>query len=147
MIFNFDYKGGFRVFNIFLRDDSRNQPKDEVVQLPISEIVPNRYQPRNIFNDEKISELSESIKEHGVIQPIVVRQIEAGYEIIAGERRYRASELIGLDKIPAIIRDYDDRQSASIAIVENIQREDLTAIEEALAYRQLIELHGITKPH
>lgn len=133
------------MFNIFLRDDSRNQPKDEVVQLPISEIVPNRYQPRNIFNDEKISELSESIKEHGVIQPIVVRQIEAGYEIIAGERRYRASELIGLDKIPAIIRDYDDRQSASIAIVENIQREDLTAIEEALAYRQLIELHGITQ--
>lgn len=127
MIFNCYYKGGFRVFNIFLRDDSRNQPKDEVIQLPIAKIIPNKYQPRNIFNDEKISELSESIKEHGVIQPIVVRQFEGGYEIIAGERRYRASKLIGLEKVPAIIRDYDDRQSASIAIVENIQREDLTA--------------------
>ena len=72
MIFNCYYKGGFRVFNIFLRDDSRNQPKDEVIQLPIAKIIPNKYQPRNIFNDEKISELSESIKEHGVIQPIVV---------------------------------------------------------------------------
>ncbi len=145
MIFNCYYKGGFRVFNIFLRDDSRNQPKDEVIQLPIAKIIPNKYQPRNIFNDEKISELSESIKEHGVIQPIVVRQFEGGYEIIAGERRYRASKLIGLEKVPAIIRDYDDRQSASIAIVENIQREDLTAIEEAMAYKQLIELHGITQ--
>ena len=100
------------MFNIFLRDDSRNQPKDEVIQLPIAKIIPNKYQPRNIFNDEKISELSESIKEHGVIQPIVVRQFEGGYEIIAGERRYRASKLIGLEKVPAIIRDYDDRQSA-----------------------------------
>ena len=133
------------MFNIFSRDDSRNQPKDEVTQLPISKIVPNKYQPRNIFNDEKILELSESIKEHGVIQPIVVRKFKEGYEIIAGERRYRASKLIGLDKVPAIVRDYDDKQSASIAIVENIQREDLTAIEEALAYKQLIDLHGITQ--
>ena len=133
------------MFNIFSRDDSRNQPKDEVTQLPISKIVPNKYQPRNIFNDEKILELSESIKEHGVIQPIVVRKFKDGYEIIAGERRYRASKLIGLDKVPAIIRDYDDKQSASIAIVENIQREDLTAIEEAVAYKQLIDLHGITQ--
>ena len=105
------------MFNIFSRDDSRNQPKDEVTQLPISKIVPNKYQPRNIFNDEKILELSESIKEHGVIQPIVVRKFKEGYEIIAGERRYRASKLIGLDKVPAIVRDYDDKQSASIAIV------------------------------
>ena len=133
------------MFNIFSRDDSRNQPKDEVTQLPISKIVPNKYQPRNIFNDERILELSESIKEHGVIQPIVVRKFKEGYEIIAGERRYRASKLIGLDKVPAIVRDYDDKQSASIAIVENIQREDLTAIEEALAYKQLIDLHGITQ--
>ena len=133
------------MFNFFSRDDSRNQLKDEVAQLPISKIVPNRYQPRNIFNDEKIVELSESIKEHGVIQPIVVRKFKDDYEIIAGERRYRASKLVGLDKVPAIIREYDDKQSASIAIVENIQREDLTAIEEALAYKQLIDLHGITQ--
>ena len=145
MIFDFYYKGGHRVFNFFSRDDSRNQLKDEVAQLPISKIVPNKYQPRNIFNDEKIVELSESIKEHGVIQPIVVRKFKDGYEIIAGERRYRASKLVGLDKVPAIIREYDDKQSASIAIVENIQREDLTAIEEALAYKQLIDLHGITQ--
>ena len=89
MIFDFYYKGGHRVFNFFSRDDSRNQLKDEVAQLPISKIVPNKYQPRNIFNDEKIVELSESIKEHGVIQPIVVRKFKDGYEIIAGERRYR----------------------------------------------------------
>ena len=133
------------MFNFFSRDDSRNQLKDEVAQLPISKIVPNRYQPRNIFNDEKIVELSESIKEHGVIQPIVVRKFKDDYEIIAGERRYRASKLVGLDKVPAIIREYDDKQSASIAIVENIQREDLTAIEEALAYKQLIDLHGVTQ--
>ena len=85
------------MFNFFSRDDSRNQLKDEVAQLPISKIVPNKYQPRNIFNDEKIVELSESIKEHGVIQPIVVRKFKDGYEIIAGERRYRASKLVGLD--------------------------------------------------
>ncbi|MFQ7057540.1 MAG: nucleoid occlusion protein [Turicibacter sanguinis] len=133
------------MFSFFLKDDSHNQVKDEVTQLPIAKIVPNKYQPRNIFNDEKILELSESIREHGVIQPIVVRKLKDGYEIIAGERRYRASKLIGLDKVPAIIRDYDDKKSASIAIVENIQREDLTAIEEALAYKQLIDLHGITQ--
>ena len=117
------------MFSFFSKDDSHNQVKDEVTQLPIAKIVPNKYQPRNIFNDEKILELSESIKEHGVIQPIVVRKFKEGYEIIAGERRYRASKLIGLDKVPAIVRDYDDKQSASIAIVENIQREDLNPIE------------------
>ena len=128
-----------------MRDDSNNRAKDEVIQLPLSEIIPNRYQPRNVFNDEKILELAESIREHGVIQPIVVRKYQNQYEIIAGERRYRASKSIDLKKIPAIVRDYSDKQSASIAIVENIQREDLTAIEEALAYRQLIDLHGITQ--
>lgn len=133
------------MLNFLSRDDSNSKNKDEVIQLPISEIIPNRYQPRNIFNDEKISELADSIQEHGVIQPIVVRKYNNLYEIIAGERRYRASKAIGLKKVPAIVREYDDKQSASIAIVENIQREDLTAIEEALAYRQLIDLHGITQ--
>jgi len=133
------------MFNLFSRETAANPIKDEVLQLPISKITPNRYQPRNIFNDDKLKELAESITEHGVIQPIVVRKYNHLYEIIAGERRYRASKLLGLEKIPVIIRDYDDKQSASIAIVENIQREDLTAIEEALAYRQLIDLHGITQ--
>ncbi|MGL4335906.1 MAG: nucleoid occlusion protein [Turicibacter sp.] len=134
------------MFNIFSKDNSaNNHAKDEVIELAIVNIVPNKYQPRNIFNDEKIVELSESIKEHGVIQPIVVRKNNDIYEIIAGERRYRASKLLGVKTIPAIIRNYDDKKSASIAIVENIQREDLTAIEEALAYKQLIDLHGITQ--
>ena len=134
------------MFNFFSKESqSNNQVKDEVIQLDISQIVPNKFQPRNIFNDEKITELSESIKEHGVIQPIVVRKSGEIYEIIAGERRYRASKVLQLTQIPAIVRTYDDKQSASIAIVENIQREDLTAIEEAIAYRQLIDLHGVTQ--
>lgn len=133
------------MFNFFSRDTSSQEVKDEVLQMHLSSIVPNRYQPRNIFNDDKISELSESINEHGIIQPIVVRKYNDKYEIIAGERRFRASKLLGLEKIPVIVRDFDDKQSASIAIVENIQREDLTSIEEAQAYRQLIELHGITQ--
>ncbi|MCL1950157.1 MAG: nucleoid occlusion protein [Turicibacter sp.] len=133
------------MFNLFTRDATNNQPKDEVIQLPIGKVTPNRYQPRTIFNDEKIVELSDSIREHGIIQPIVVRKYNDLYEIIAGERRYRASKLIGLEKIPVIVRDLDDKQSASIAIIENIQREDLTAIEEAVAYRKLMDLHGITQ--
>ena len=139
-------EGDFLVFNIFSRDNNTsNKMTDEVIKLDITKIVPNKYQPRNIFNDDKINELSESIKEHGIIQPIVVRRVDDIYEIIAGERRYRASKHIGLTEVPVIIRDYDDKQSASVAIVENIQREDLTAIEEALAYKQLIDLHGITQ--
>lgn len=133
--------------NLFSRDKKEqvNELKDEVIQLAISQLVPNKYQPRNIFKDEKILELAESIKEHGVIQPIVVRKFEQGYEIIAGERRYRASKSLGLTNVPVIVREMDDKQSASVAIVENIQREDLTSIEEAIAYKQLISLHGITQ--
>jgi len=137
--------GGNVLFNLFSKDTSNAQAKDEVMQMAVSKIVPNRYQPRNIFNDEKIVELADSIREHGIIQPIVVRKYNDLYEIIAGERRFRASKSLGLEKVPVIVRDFNDKQSASIAIVENIQREDLTAIEEALAYRQLIDLHGITQ--
>jgi len=128
----------------FYPDELMTTP-DEIVNLRIDQIIPNRQQPRTVFNDEKIAELAESIKEHGVIQPIVVRKIETGYELIAGERRFRATKSLQLESIPAIIRDYDDVTTASVAIIENIQREDLTSIEEALAYKQLMELHQITQ--
>ena len=129
------------MFNFVSKNSS--EAKDEVVQLFINEIIPNRQQPRNIFNDDKIADLAKSIKEHGVIQPIIVRKIEEGFELIAGERRFRASISLGLERIPAIVRDYDDITTASVAIIENIQREDLTSIEEALAYKQLMDLHGM----
>ena len=128
----------------FYPDELMNT-QDEIVNLDVTQIIPNRQQPRTIFNDEKITELAESIKEHGVIQPIVVRKFENGYELIAGERRFRATKELQLTTIPAIIRDYDDVTTASIAIIENIQREDLTSIEEALAYRGLMNLHGTTQ--
>jgi len=128
-----------------LHELNQKKTTDEIMNLTISSIIPNRQQPRSIFSDEKISELAESIREHGVIQPIVVREIENGYELIAGERRFRASKSLNLPTIPAIIRNYDDITSASVAIIENIQREDLTSIEEALAYKQLMTLHGTTQ--
>jgi len=128
-----------------LQELNQNKTTDEIVNLEISKITPNRQQPRTIFSDEKISELAESIKEHGIIQPIVVRKIENGYELITGERRFRASKSLDLPTIPAIIRNYDDVTTASVAIIENIQREDLTSIEEALAYKQLMSLHGTTQ--
>lgn len=118
---------------------------DEVKSIRIDEIIPNRYQPRTEFNDEKINELCQTIKTHGVIQPIVVREIEGGYELIAGERRWRAVTKLGLPTIPAIIRNFNDSQSASVALIENLQRENLTSIEEAVAYQKLIELHDLTQ--
>jgi len=118
---------------------------DEIVNLEVASIIPNRQQPRTIFNDERISELAESIKEHGIIQPVVVRKIDDGYELVAGERRFRATQILAFDTIPAIIKNYDDLSTASIAIIENIQREDLTSIEEASAYKQLMKLHGTTQ--
>lgn len=118
---------------------------DEVKQIPVGEIVGSPYQPRTIFDDEKIDELCQTIKTHGVIQPIVVRYRNDMYEIIAGERRWRAVKKLGLDTIPAIIRDFNDSQAASIALIENLQREGLTSIEEALAYQNLIDLHQLTQ--
>lgn len=119
--------------------------QEEVHQLPIKEIVPNRFQPRTIFDDERIEELAQTIRTHGIIQPIVVRQREGKYEIIAGERRFRAVTLLGWETIPAIIKEFNDSQTASVALIENLQREGLTAVEEAVAYQKLIELHGLTQ--
>ncbi|MDP4096457.1 nucleoid occlusion protein [Paenibacillus sp. P96] len=118
---------------------------DEVKHIPIHEIVSSPYQPRTIFDDDKIDELCQTIKTHGVIQPIVVRVRDGRYEIIAGERRWRAVTKLGMDSIPAIVREFNDSQAASIALIENLQREGLTAIEEAVAYQKLIDLHQLTQ--
>ena len=118
---------------------------EEVIKIPIEKIIPNRYQPRTVFDDEKIEELSRTIHTHGVIQPIVVRPFGEQYEIIAGERRYRAIKKLGWPEVPAIVRNLNDKETASIALIENLQREELTAIEEALAYQQLLELHSLTQ--
>lgn len=119
---------------------------NEVVQLEVNKIVPNRFQPRTIFDEEKIKELAQTIRTHGMIQPIIVRKTDDGnYELIAGERRWRAVTLLEWEHIPAIIRDLTDTETASIALIENLQREELTAIEEAKAYHQLLEMHSLTQ--
>lgn len=119
---------------------------EEVIKIPIDKIVPNRFQPRTVFDDDKIEELSRTIHTHGVIQPIVVRFAADGfYEIIAGERRYRAMKKLEWTEVPAIVRELNDKETASIALIENLQREELTAIEEALAYQKLLELHALTQ--
>ena len=108
------------------------------MQIPIEEILPNRFQPRLSFDDASLSELAESIKTHGVIQPLVVRRLKDKYEIVAGERRYRASKKAGLTSIPAILTTISDTKSAELALVENVQRKDLSAIEEARSYQTLL---------
>lgn len=119
--------------------------KEEIVEIPISELRVNPYQPRKYFNDEALAELAASIKEHGVFQPIIVKQSIKGYEIVAGERRFRASKMAGLEKIPAIIRAFTDEQMMEIALLENLQRENLSAIEEAIAYKNMIEQLSLTQ--
>ena len=117
----------------------------EVFDLNINDIMPNRFQPREIFDEQALNELALSIKEHGVIQPIIVRKIGDKYEIIAGERRYRASKLAGKTTIPALVRDIDDKETAKIALLENLQRSDLTPIEEAKTYQTILKLDNITQ--
>ena len=114
-------------------------------KIPVNEIRPNPYQPRKVFNDEALKELSSSIKQHGVFTPILVKKSIQGYDLIAGERRLRASKLAGLENIPAIIVDFDDQEMMEIALLENIQREDLNVIEEAKAYEKLIQRLGYTQ--
>ena len=118
---------------------------EEIVELNLSDLRPNPYQPRKIFDDTALNELASSIKEHGVFQPIIVKKSIKGYDIIAGERRFRASKMAGLDKIPAIIRDFTDEQMMEIALLENLQREDLSVIEEAHAYKSMIEHLNLTQ--
>lgn len=119
--------------------------QNDIQQLPVTLIVPNRFQPRTEFAEERIDELAQTIKTHGIIQPIIVRKSDNKYEIIAGERRWRAVIKLGWETIPGIVRDLNDTQTASVALIENLQREQLSVIEEAVAYEKLIELHGLTQ--
>jgi len=114
-------------------------------EIDIAQIVPNRFQPRVNFDEEALVTLAASIAEIGVVQPIVVREIAEGYEVVAGERRWRASQRAGLTKIPALVKATDDRETLEHAVVENIHRQDLNALEEAAAYRQLIDDFGLTQ--
>ena len=119
--------------------------KDEVVQIYLDDIIPNRFQPREVFDEKALKELAVSIKEHGVIQPIIVRNVNGKYEIIAGERRYKASALAGLTKIPAIVRDLDDKECSKVALLENLQRKNLNPIEEARTYQKILEIDQMTQ--
>ena len=119
--------------------------KDTVRYIKIHDIMPNANQPRKTFNEEKIEELAASIREHGIIQPIVVRKKSRGYEIVAGERRWRAAIKAELSQVPCLIRNLDDEQNMLIAIIENMQREDLNPIEEAEGLRQMTETFGMTQ--
>lgn len=129
---------------IFIENDTED--KNEVVSLKISQVEPNRRQPRKSFDDEALAELADSIREHGVLQPILVRpQIFGGYQIVAGERRYRASMLAGLTEIPAIVRELSDSETMQIALIENLQRSDLSPLEEAAGYRALMDDFGLSQ--
>ncbi|MDD4027966.1 MAG: ParB/RepB/Spo0J family partition protein [Bacilli bacterium] len=119
--------------------------KDEIIEINLKELRPNPYQPRKIFDSESLQELADSIKQYGVFQPIIVKKSIRGYEIIAGERRVKAASIAGLLTIPAIVRDFSDEQMMQIALLENLQRKDLSAIEEANAYNQIIEALQITQ--
>lgn len=118
---------------------------EEVKMIRVDSIVPSPYQPRTVFDDERIEELCQTIRTHGVIQPIVVRVRDGKFELIAGERRWRAVTKLGWETVPAIVREFNDSQAASISLIENLQREGLTSIEEAIAYQKLIEIHQLTQ--
>jgi len=122
------------------------EKNEEINKIPINHIVPNRFQPRTVFDEDKIEELARTIHIHGIIQPIVVRQFAIDqYEIIAGERRFRAMKKLGWIEAPAIIKNLSDTETASVALIENLQREELSPIEEAMAYGKLLELHNLTQ--
>lgn len=131
--------------SLFSEDIISENIKDSVVELKINDISPNEGQPRKNFDEDALNELAESIKEHGVIQPIIVQRKGTGYRIVAGERRWRASRLAGLTEIPAIVRDLTDEQTMEQALIENIQRADLNPIEEAVAMNNLLKIHKLTQ--
>ena len=117
----------------------------EVLQIALSDIIPNQFQPRMNFDEKELEELAASIKEHGIIQPLVLRKMGQKYEIIAGERRFRAAGMAGLTTVPAILSNIDDQASAEVALVENVQRKDLTAIEEARSYKNILDKGYLTQ--
>lgn len=122
-----------------------NGMEKEIIEVALDDIIPNRFQPRLAFDEKGLNELAESIKHHGIIQPLVLRKVADKYEIIAGERRYKASYIAGLTKVPAVIIDLNDNESAEVAIVENIQRRDLSPIEEAKSYKKLLDRGYLTQ--
>ena len=128
-----------------LGEKEQEVQSDQVMQIPVGEIEPSPYQPRTIVDEERSDELCQTIRMHGIIQPIVVRRTGRFYELIAGERRLRAVKKLGLPSIPAVIREMDDSQAAAASLIENLQREELTAIEEAHAYQRLMEVHQLTQ--
>jgi len=125
-------------------DDNKNKKAGELM-VKISLVEPNRNQPRKMFDKDSLDELTKSVKQYGVLQPIIVKKIGNRYEIVAGERRWRAAQAAGLSEVPVVVRDYDDQKAKEIAIIENIQRTDLNPIEEALAYKSLIEEYNLTQ--
>lgn len=131
--------------NNFEKQIYENSTNEEIININLSELRVNPYQPRKNFDEEALQELSNSIKEHGVFQPIIVKKSIKGYEIIAGERRFRASKMAGKETIPAIVREFTDAQMMEIALLENLQRENLSAIEEAIAYKAMLEKLELTQ--
>ena len=134
-------------FSLFgIGKNNSDKVKNKVVEVKLDQIVPNRYQPRKVFGQDGIRELAQTISEHGLLQPIILREYEqAKYEIIAGERRYRAMKLLKWEKAPAIIEKMSDAETASLALIENLQRSELSSVEEAQAYRQLMDLNHLTQ--
>lgn len=132
-------------FDTFESNIMENTSSDEVREIPVNEVRPNPYQPRKTFNEDALNELAESIKNYGVFQPIIVKKSIKGYDLIAGERRLRASRIAGMEKIPAIVKEFNDEQMREISLLENIQRENLTAIELAWAYKGIIDNLDITQ--
>ena len=132
-------------FDTFESNIMENTSSDEVREIPVNEVRPNPYQPRKTFNEDALNELAESIKNYGVFQPIIVKKGIKGYDLIAGERRLRASRIAGIEKIPAIVKEFTDEQMREISLLENIQRENLTAIELAWAYKGIIDNLDITQ--
>ncbi len=132
-------------FDNFENNIISNAKKSEIVEIPLDEIRSNPYQPRKVFDEKALNELAESIKEHGIVQPIIVKKSIKGYELIAGERRTKASRLAKMSTIPAIIRDLNDQEMMEIALIENIQRENLNPIEEAIAFKKIIDETNMTQ--
>ena len=122
-----------------------NGMEKEIVEVALDDIIPNRFQPRLSFDENGLNELAESIRQHGIIQPLVLRKVADKYEIIAGERRYKAAYIAGLTKVPAVIINLNDNESAEVAIVENIQRRNLSPIEEAKSYKKLLDRGYLTQ--
>lgn len=131
--------------NSIIDDIEKNTPKSSQISVSLEEVRPNPYQPRKVFDEEALNELSQSIAKHGVFQPVILKKSIKGYEIVAGERRCRASKIAGLTEVPAIVVEFDDKQMMEVALLENIQRENLNSIEEAQAYQQMMDKLDLTQ--